>query len=235
VIAVIFMHEVHEVKGTREDEFEAAFREGWMPMLAKGDDARLLWYTTHAHGSGVAYNIVTVTAFRDAPAWERLVYRVQKGDLQSWMRDVDELRYDVTGKLQVPLVWSPLQDIDFRSVPTDGALHEPTLYMEDTMWPYDGKLTDYIEVCGSAYSKSLGHKDPFIAIEAASQPAFGSQERGEVTLMQRIHKLDQLGRLLSTDIPPGLRAPGSWMYEALAVRDQWESKLLRTSAWSPLF
>jgi hypothetical protein len=53
--------------------------------------------------------------------------------------------------------------------------------------------------------------------------------------MQRIHKLDQLGRLLSTDIPPELRARGSWMYDALAVRDQWESKLLRTSVWSPLF
>ena len=105
---MLFMHEVHEVKGTREDEFEAAFREGWMPMLAKGDDARLLWYTNHAHGSGVAYNVVTVTALRDARAWERLVYRVQQGDLQAWMRDVDELRYDVTGKLQVPLVWSPL-------------------------------------------------------------------------------------------------------------------------------
>jgi hypothetical protein len=234
-MAVLFMHEVHEVKGTREDDFEAAFLEGWMPMLAKGDDARLLWYTNHAHGSGVAYNVVTVTALRDARAWERLVYRIQKGDLQSWMRDVDELRHEVTGTLQMPLVWSPLQEIDFSSVPTTGARHEPTLYMEDTMWPYDGKLLDYIEACGAVYSKSLGYKDPFISIEAASQPAFGSQQRGEVTLMQRIHKADQLGRLLSTDIPPEMRAPGGWMHDALAVRDQWESKLLRTAVWSPLF
>ena len=29
-----------------------AFRGGWMPMLAEGDDARLLWYMNHAHGSG---------------------------------------------------------------------------------------------------------------------------------------------------------------------------------------
>jgi hypothetical protein len=51
---VLFMHEVHTVAGDRADEFEAAFREGWMPLLADGDDARLLWYLDHAHGSGAA-------------------------------------------------------------------------------------------------------------------------------------------------------------------------------------
>lgn len=232
---MLFMHEVHRVKGVNEDEFEAMYRDGWMPMLAEGDDARLLWYTNHAHGSGVSYNVVTITALRDASAWEDLVRRVQKGDLQSWMRDVDELRHDVIGTMQMPLVWSPMTDVDFSSVPTDGVAHEPTLYMEDTMWPYDGKLVDYIEACGAVYSKSLQRENPFLTIVSAVQPAFGSQMRGEVTLMQRIHKLDQLGQLLANEIPVEVRGPGSWMHGALAVRDQWESKLLRTSAWSPLY
>jgi hypothetical protein len=234
-VAVLFMHEVHRVKGVNEDEFEAMYRDGWMPMLAEGDDARLLWYTNHAHGSGVSYNVVTITALRDASAWEDLVHRVQKGDLQSWMRDVDELRHDVIGTMQMPLVWSPMPDIDFSSVPSDGVAHEPTLYMEDTMWPYDGKLVDYIEACGAVYSKSLERDNPFLTIVSAVQPAFGSQMRGEVTLMQRIHKLDQLGQLLANEIPVDVRGPGSWMHEALVVRDQWESKLLRTSTWSPLY
>ena len=232
---MLFMHEVHQVKGTKEDEFEATYRDGWMPMLAKSDDARLLWYTNHAHGSGVSYSVVTVTALRDAEAWERLVHRFHNSDLQTWVRQLDELRHDVTGKLQMPLVWSPLQEIDFGSVPTDGSAHEPTMYMEDTMWPYDGKFVDYIEACGEVYSRSLRYDDPFISIEAASQPAFGSQIRGEVTLMQRIHKLDRLAGLLANDMDPAHRGPGTWMYDALAVRDQWESKLLRTSTWSPLY
>ena len=232
---MLFMHEVHQVKGTKEDEFEAVYRDGWMPMLAKSDDARLLWYTNHAHGSGVSYNVVTVTALRDAEAWERLVYRIQRGDLQDWMRQLDELRHDVIGKLQVPLVWSPMQEVDFASVPTDGTAHEPTMYMEDTMWPYDGKFVDYIEACGDVYSKSLQHPNQFIEIQAASQPAFGSQIRGEVTLMQRILDLTRLGQLLSREMDRSYRAPGTWMYDALAVRDQWESKLLRTSTWSPLY
>jgi hypothetical protein len=32
-----------------------------------------------------------------------------------------------------------MQDLDLASVPTDGADHEPTMYMEDTMWPIEGK------------------------------------------------------------------------------------------------
>jgi hypothetical protein len=234
-MVVLLMHEVHAVKGIKEDEFEAAYRDGWMPMLAKGDDARLLWYTNHAHGSGVSYNVVTVTAIRDAAAWERLALRIQKGDLQEWVREVDELRHEVIGKLQMPLVWSPMQDVDLTSVPTDGSIHEPTLYMEDTMWPFDGKLQDYIDACGAVYSKSLNAGKQFITIEAASQPAFSSQKRGEVTLMQRIHDQERLLDLLGNDMAPEHRGPGTWMYDALAVRDQWESKLLRTSPWSPLY
>ena len=49
---MLFVHEVHQVVGTKEDEFEAAYRDGWMPLLAKDDDARLLWYMNHGGGAG---------------------------------------------------------------------------------------------------------------------------------------------------------------------------------------
>ena len=41
-LRVLFIHEVHTVRGRAEDEFEAAIRDGWMPTLGAGDDARLL-------------------------------------------------------------------------------------------------------------------------------------------------------------------------------------------------
>ncbi|EUA06492.1 hypothetical protein I546_5384 [Mycobacterium kansasii 732] len=100
---MLFMHEVHKVRGRAEDDFEIAFRDGRMPMLAAGDDARLLWYADHAHGSGPAYTVVTITAVEDGAGWERLARRVQKGDLQKWMRELDELRHDVEAKLLVAL------------------------------------------------------------------------------------------------------------------------------------
>jgi hypothetical protein len=130
---MLFLHEVHKVVGTKTDEFEQAFRTGLMPALAKGDDARLLWYTNHAMGSGVSYNVVTITAVKDGAAWERLALRFQKGDLQGWVRDADTLRHDAAGKLLLPLHWSPLQGVDFGSIPSDGREHALSLYMEDTM------------------------------------------------------------------------------------------------------
>jgi hypothetical protein len=51
---VLFVHEVHSVRGAEEGAFEEAFRDGWMRTLAGADDARLLWYCVQAHGTGPA-------------------------------------------------------------------------------------------------------------------------------------------------------------------------------------
>ena len=111
------------------------------------------------------------------------------------------------------------------------------MYMEDTMWPHEGKLLDYIDASGTVYAKSLEHRDSgaprFLEIEAGFQPACGSHVKREVMLMQRILDPDRLLGLLMTDIPAEMRAPGTWMHDALELRDQWESQLLRTAAWSP--
>lgn len=73
-----------------------------------------------------------------------------------------------------------------------------------------------------------------LLIQAAFQPALGSHLHREVILMQRIQQPEQLLTLLRTRIPREFRAPGTWMHDALELRDQWTSRLLRTSAWSPL-
>jgi len=72
-------------------------------------------------------------------------------------------------------------------------------------------------------------------IQACFQVAHGSYKRREAMLWQKIRSTDRLVGLLSHDFPPEHRQPGSYMYDALEYRDQWESRLLRTSAWSPLY
>jgi hypothetical protein len=194
---VLFLHETHLVDGYHEDAFEAAVRDHWMPTLAEGDDARLLWYCNLAHGSTWSYRAVTVTAVRDGAAYERLARRIQQGDLQDWMRELDTCRHDAHGKVLVPLPWSPLADLDLTSVPGGGVDRDPVVYMQDTMWPYEDKFLAYIEASGTVYSKSLDHRDSgaprFLDIEAGFQPAFGSHVRREVVLMQRILDGEILG------------------------------------------
>jgi hypothetical protein len=228
----LFVHETHRVRGALEERFEAHYREGWMPALAENDDARLVWYAQQAHGSGPAYRVCTITAVRDAAAYGCLVDRVATGDLRVWARDLDELQHDSVGKVLQPLPWSPVADLDLASVPTDpGIDHEPTLYMEDTGWPHK-PLDDYTAFWRDVYAPMLA-SSALLRIEACFQVAFGGGRRPEAILLQEVVDHRALLRLLETETPGAMKQPGTFMHDALEVRDQWESRLLRTSRWSP--
>jgi len=236
---MLFLHEVHRVVGRREKEFEAAYREGWMPSVGEGgDDVRLLWFLHHAHGTGRSYQVVTVTGFADGAAWERLARRVHEGDLRDWTREVDTCRHDVVGRLLRPLDFSPLA-VTLADVPTDGRRHETSLYMEDTMWPKRGKVDEYVRLAGELYAKLLtaGRADDeiLLRIEMALQTVPGAGRHPEVTLLQKVGNMPRLVHLLTNDMPERMRQPGQWMHDALEYRDQWQSKLLRTADWSPLW
>jgi hypothetical protein len=236
---MLFLHETHRVAGSREDEFDAALRDAWLPGVAKTDGARLLHALRHAHGSGPSYRVVTVTALRDAAAWEELARRVERGDLRAVAERLDGARHDVEAKLLIPLPWSPLQEVDLGAVP----VHPPegetaSLFMEDTVWPHPGSLEAYVAASGSHYAREMDDYaragTAILRVEAAFRTAFGSGRRREVVLWQRIVQPEALVPLLTREVPERLRAPGSWMHDALALRDQWESRLLRALPWSPL-
>ena len=233
---MIFLHEVHEVLGPCETEFEAAFREGFMPALADRGDARLLYFLHQAHGTGASYRVVTLTVIRDGAAWEALARRVDAGDLAEWARGVDALRNDVVAKQLIPLPWSPLQNVVLEEVPT-GAEQEPSLFMEDTVWPHHGQLETYVERSGSHYFASMQETArsgrSLLEVEAGFRTAFGSHRRREIVLWQKVVRPEGLVQLLTREVPERYKAPGTWMHDALEVRDRWESRLLRTARWSP--
>jgi hypothetical protein len=232
---VLFIHEVHEVVGTLAAQFEEAYRDGWMPKLAQGSEARLLWYFDLAHGSGLSYRAVTVTAVRDGAAWAQLAERVAAGDLQSWARHLDGLQHRSHSRIMSPLPWSP-SPTSLADVPISPTEREPTLYMEDTMWPFPGQLRGYIDAAGAVYAPAIAGSGSqmHMSIDLALQTMPGAGRSPEVTLVQRLTSLPRLVHLITNDIPPEVTGPGSWMHEALDLRDQWRSSLLRTATWSPL-
>ena len=71
-------------------------------------------------------------------------------------------------------------------------------------------------------------------VEAVFQVAHGAGRRPEAILMQKVVDHQGLLRLLENEVPPEMRAPGTFIHDALQYRDQWESRLLRTLPWSPL-
>ena len=236
---MLFLHEVHEVRGACEVEFEAAFRDGWMPTLAKSDEARLLYYLNHAVGTGVSYNVVTLSAIRDGASWESLVRRTDQGDLCNWAQAVDRLRYDVRARMLIPLPWSPLQTLNLDDVPTTPTEHALSIYLEDTVWPYPDRLEEYVEASGSHYAtefaESAKDRPSLLRIEASFRTAFGSHRRREVVLWQKVVDPQGLLPLITQEIPARFKQAGTWMADALKLRDRWESKLLRTSSWSPWY
>jgi hypothetical protein len=234
--AMLYLHETHSVIGRHEDDFEEAYKGpgGYIERLAKDDDARLLWYLDHVHGTGLAYTVVTVTGVRDGAAWERLADRIHQGDLRDWTGQVDQLRHNATAKILRPLPWSGLQEVDLATVPVTPVDHELVLYMEDTAYPHEGMVHDYIAKAGGQYAPSLQRPNPLLQMVASFQPSFGAGQRREIVLWQRVLDHQALLALFTSAVPPRFKAPGTWMHDALEVRDEWESRLLRTSSWSPM-
>jgi hypothetical protein len=236
---VLYLHETHRLRGGWADRFEVAWRERYVEALASTNDARLLWFMHHAHGTGPSYVVVTVTALRDGVAWERFTGRLADGDLRDWNDHVDEMRYEMTSKLLVPVGWSQIQDVDLGAVPVDGSEREQALYMEDTVRPYPGESDTYLKMASVLYArdtlgKRLAEGTSLLELRGCFRTLVGSNAGREVILWQRVVRPELLVPLLTREIPAEHRGPGTWMHDALAYRDTWESRLLRTATWSPL-
>ena len=237
---MLFLHEVHRVIGKTEENFEHAYRDTWMPTLGETENARLLFYAHQAHGVGRAFGVVTITALSDGAAYEALAERIQTGDLRRWATRVDRLRHSVRAKLMLAVPWSPLVDVDLAEIPTSDTHHPASMYMEDTIWPHRGMLDSYLAAAHDNYVPSMSEGRhhggrPMLRLEAVFQSAWGSYKRHEVVMWQRVIDPSRLTQLLTSEIPPELRSPGMWMHDALKVRDDWETRLLRTTRWSPYF
>jgi len=121
-------------------------------------------------------------------------------------------------------------------VPVDGSGHESALYLEDRAWPHEAMLDDYLEAARSHYAPSLEQRSErsLLTLAGVWQAALGAPRRREVVLWQRVDHPERLPALFTRDLPAEVKAPGTWMHDALDYRDDWESRLLRTAAWSPL-
>ena len=104
-------------------------------------------------------------------------------------------------------------------------------------WPYSS-LDDYIRCWDVDYYQVMSKipkQHMLFDIQACFQIAHGSHLRREAILWQKVVDHKGLLRLLSSETAPEHKGPDSYMMRALKYRDDWQSRLLRTSAWSPLY
>ena len=188
--SMLLLHEVHTVAGRHEDEFEAAFRDGWMPTLARRrrrpppllPEARARHRTRvpprHDHRAARRRR---VRAARDAAS--------RRGDLRSWAADVDRLRHEVKGKLLLPVDWSPMQ----RPRPRDRARPTAASTTPRSTWKTARgrtrrKLDTYLEKARTHYAPSLEQRTErsLLTLLGVFQAALGAPRRREVVLWQRV-------------------------------------------------
>jgi hypothetical protein len=212
---MLFLHETHEVIGGQTAAFEAAMRDEWRPLIEADGRARLLWFWHLTHGTGLSYQVVSITAVRDWAAWGEITDAMRRdAGWQRWFQSCWSLRREVVSKLMLP---AP-------------AVDAPSLFLHDTGWPYPGKLDAYVGALGSVfYPQTARYK--MIRVEACWTTAPGTGRHHEVLLLQRVLDWPAYAHMLVA----GERQanPGDWMEEGLKYRDRWESKLLRPAAWSP--
>ena len=230
-----WLHETHSVRGEAEDEFDTLLRETWLPRVAETKGARVAYVLRHAHGTGPSYRLITITALEDGAAYA--AYAGSRA-LREAAVSLDGLRHDVEAKLLEPLPWSPLRSLDLAALPARGTDHDLTLYMEDTVRPREGKLEEYVAKSGAHYAQEMaGHESrghAMLKVLGGFRTVPGSGRRREIVLWQQVVDPRLVLGLLTREVPPELTRPGTWMNDALALRDQWQSRLLRTTRWSPL-
>lgn len=222
---MLFVHDVHVVAGKHEFEYEDAVRDEYLPALAADDDTRLLWYLYATHGSGNAYHIVTITALRDAVAWDRLVERLRYGDLSEWSTRMAALRYGLHSSLLVATEWSPLADLALASIPTTPSEHPVALYREDTL-----RGPAITSTLAAAAAKS-SNGDDVLTVRAGFRPALGDDGKAQV-LYRITADTDRWVHAFGADT--GWRDwPGS-LTPALSAGVTGSGRTLRTTTWSPL-
>jgi hypothetical protein len=219
---MLFIHDVHEVIGEREYDFEDAVRDVYAPAVSE-DGARLLWYLHSVHGAAPAYTIVTVTAVRDGATWHRLVQRMTGGDLADWRENVDAMRYGCTSSLLVQTDWSPLGPVDLNSINARELDERATIVFREDTLTGDG---------ATGLVSSIEPSDPkdLLQCVAAFRPALAPD--GRLVVLYRAPSEERWIDAFGSD--PGER---DWSGSVLPERPNGiaaSSLVLRTSHWSPL-
>ena len=126
-------------------------------------------------------------------------------------------------------------------MPSDAPpVHELSLFMEDTVWPDEDQLETYVERSGNHYLAEMRRNaergSTLLTILGGFRTAFGAGKRREIVLWQKITEPRAPRRRCSrSEVPARYKEPGTWMNDALALRDRWESRLLRSVEWSPWY
>jgi hypothetical protein len=230
---MFFVHEIHALDPDTADTFEASLREAWLPALAGDGDTRLVW-SARSMPLAISYpEIVTLTAVTDGGALERLGERVRRGDLADHAVELERYRRSHTVRVLAPLEeFNPYTvDLDELALVRKDAPTE--MYIHDFVVPRLGMQRTYEVQMRESFLKMLEIEALPMKIWAGLETVAGGGRTPESLMVTHINHARAIADLLAHGNPRIAAEPGTWMADALKLRDTWISRLVRSLPWSP--
>jgi hypothetical protein len=95
-------------------------------------------------------------------------------------------------------------------------------------------MRGYVDMMRERYMALSSKELSGVVLHASWRTVSGGGPLPEMFNLSVIRDVDALVQLIAHEIPREFKAMGSWMWEALATRDRWTTRLLRSATWSPV-
>jgi hypothetical protein len=230
---MFFVHEIHALEPVATEVFEASLRDDWVPALATDDGTRLVWSARSMPPAISFPEIVTLTAVTDGAALERLGERMRCGDLRDRTVELGRHRRSHTVRVMAPLEEFNPYSVDLDELPLVRADAPSEMYIHDFVVPRLGMQRVYEIQMRESFMKMLEIEALPMMIWAGLETVAGGGRTPESLMVTHIKHGRAIAELLAHGNPRVAAEPGTWMADALELRDTWISRLVRSLSWSP--
>jgi hypothetical protein len=227
---MLFLHQIHEVAPGGEPELERFVRDEWLPTVNAHDGCRFAWFGTTTSAARFADEAITIVAFDDMAAFQRFA-EVERESAVT--RSLRALRNDVQTRLLRPIDYDPWT-AGIGTIPDGPVEGEIVTYMHDFVPPATGQMRAYVDMMRERYMALSSQALSGVVLRTSWQTVSGGGRMPEMFNLSEIRDVDALVALIAHEIPRDYKQMGTWMWEALATRDQWTTRLARSATWSPV-
>ena len=230
---MLYLHQVHRLRRRDASGFEAILRDEYLPAVGRDAGTRLIWCVWSTDGAVAHTEAITMVAIQDTAALERLSSRCRSGDLASLHARLAHLRVDVQTRITKSLRYDPLK-VDLADRCRSSRSNTPRgSYMHDFVPPCIGQRRGYEDAMANIYMAMTDTELLDVVLWAGLEPVVGPVP--EQINISRINRTQAVVDLIAKEFPRDIKKLGSWMYDALNVRDHWTTRLVRCAPWSPLY
>jgi hypothetical protein len=227
---VLYLHQIHDLRSGDETAFETFVRDDWLPVVNAHSGARFVWYGMPTSAARFAHEAITIVAFDDTRAFDGFATTERESAATRALRDK---RNGVQTRLLQPIDYDPWTAAD-ATIPDGPQQGKSVAYMHDFVPPVIGQMRSYIDMMRERYMALSSQELSGVVLRASWQTVSGGGPMPEMFNLSEIRDVDALVALIGHEIPREYKQMGTWMWEALATRDQWTTRLARSATWSPM-